>query len=128
DTVAGRLLAMPLSPSGEGEKNALELLSWMVARGLLEVKVAIPCDAHRRPVTTPALFHEKAGVIEDKTGDRLAFNGSINETPQGWAGNWESFHVFTSWTGDDGLKRVEEEEAGFRRLWADKAERVLVIE
>ena len=25
------------------------------------------------------IFHEKAGVIQDAEGNRLAFNGSINE-------------------------------------------------
>jgi SNF2 family DNA or RNA helicase len=128
DTVSGRLLAMPLTAGSAGEEAALEFVSWMVARGLLEVRVAVPCDAHRRPVASTVLFHEKAGVVEDKTGDRLAFNGSVNETPQGWAGNWESFHVFTSWSGEDGRKRVEDEEEGFARLWNDKVRHCLVID
>jgi len=81
-TVAGHLLKMPLQPASPHEEAALELVSWMVARGLLEVRVAIPCDAHRRPRPATGIFHEKAGVLEDKTGDRLAFNGSINETPK----------------------------------------------
>jgi superfamily II DNA or RNA helicase len=126
--VAGRLAASPLAAGSATEEAALELLSWMVAGGWLEVRVAVPCDAQRRPRATSGLFHEKAGIAEDKTGDRLAFNGSVNETPQGWQGNWESFHVFTSWSGDDGLRRVEDEEEGFARLWNDKAKHCLVID
>ena len=38
----------------------------MVARGHLEVKAAVPCDAERRPIADGALFHEKTGVIEDR--------------------------------------------------------------
>ncbi len=124
--VEEKLGEMPLDPSGPGEEDALELLSWMVARGFLEIKVGIPCGADRRPKATNLLFHEKAGVIADKTGDRLAFSGSLNETAQGWTGNWESFHVFTDWDG--GKAHVDAEEETFSRLWADKAPRCRVVE
>ena len=97
----------------------------MIANGFLEVKVAVPCDLDRRPIRDNSIFHEKTGIIEDKTGDRLAFNGSINETEFGWTRNWESFNVFTSW--NDGL-RVEGEEAGFAKLWANKARRAITLD
>ena len=69
--VQERLGAIPLQPPGDAERQALELLSWMVARGHLEMKVAIPCNAQRRPIAATVLFHEKAGVVEDKAGHRL---------------------------------------------------------
>lgn len=128
-TVQGRMLAMPLTPESDDECAALELLSWMVARRLLEVKVAVPCDQHRHPCPASGLFHEKAGVVEDKTGDRLAFNGSVNETASAWGGgNWESFHVFASWRHEGDRHRVEDEEAGFQRLWTNKARQCLVVD
>lgn len=105
--------------------DALELLAWMIAQGFLEVKVAIPCDSKRRPVHTTSLFHEKAGIIEDESGYRLAFNGSLNETVNGWAHNWESFHVFTSW---DGTKHLDGEEASFQKLWNDRSKAARVID
>lgn len=126
DTVAGMLLAMPLVGKSQGEKEALELLAWMVAKGYLEIKMAVPCDEHRNAVTSSAIFHEKAGVIEDKTGNKLAFAGSINETAYGWQHNWESFHVFCDWDG--GAKHVEAEERTFAQLWADKAKRARVLD
>lgn len=126
--VEDRLGAMPLDAVGDTERPALELLSWMIARGHLEMKVAVPCDGRRRPVATTVLFHEKAGIVEDKAGNRLAFNGSINETPQGWSGNWESFHAFPDWLGDSDRRRVDAEEQSFRRLWNDEAQRCLVID
>jgi len=88
--VQQRLSAMPLEPDGDAERQALELLSWMIARGHLEMRVAVPCDARRQPVAATVIFHEKAGIVEDKAGHRLAFNGSVNETAQGWSANWES--------------------------------------
>ena len=33
---------------GASRTDALELLAWMVAKGILEVKVAVPCDLNRR--------------------------------------------------------------------------------
>src|SRR5580704_6943559 len=112
------LTAMPLTPSDATMAEALELLAWMVAQGRLEVRVGIPCDAQRRPVPAEGLFHEKSGVVEDKTGDKIAFNGSLNETAAGWTRNWESLNVFTSWKD---LDRVSEEDANFGKLWAGQA-------
>jgi hypothetical protein len=117
---------MPLATASAAEREALELLAWMIAKGHLEVKVAVPCDAQRNPVAGTALFHEKAGVIEDKAGNRLAFAGSVNETAQGWLHNWESFHVFCDWEG--GAKHIEAEEQSFARLWADKSPRARVLD
>jgi hypothetical protein len=135
DTVAARLMANPLTPASEEQANALELLSWMVANGYLEVKVAVPCDLNRKPTAGLGVFHSKAGIIEDQAGNRLAFSGSINETPAGWllgdspdapGGNWEDFHVFLDWAG--GREHVSVQEESFARLWADRAKRCLVVD
>jgi SNF2 family DNA or RNA helicase len=115
----------PLVPLDQAMSEALELLAWLVAEGRLEVRVAVPCDAKRRPIPAEGLFHEKSGVVEDKTGDRLAFNGSLNETAAGWTKNWESLNVFTSWRD---AERVVEEEENFARLWADQAKHVITLD
>lgn len=101
------------------DREALELLAWMVGRQLLEVKLAVPCDERRRPTEGNSIFHEKAGIVEDKTGDRLAFVGSINETVQGWMHNSETFNVFTSY--GPAVAYVDAEEESFRCYWEDKA-------
>jgi SNF2 family DNA or RNA helicase len=125
DAVERSLIKMPALSADPRTIDALELVAWMVANGFLEVKLAVPCDQDRRPIRDNSIFHEKTGIIEDKTGDRLAFNGSVNETEYGWTRNWESFNAFTSW--NDG-PRVDEEEAGFAKLWADKAKRAITID
>lgn len=125
DAIAHRLLTVPLVPALPAQAAALELLAWLVAHGILEVKVAVPCDAQRRPLPGPALFHEKSGILEDPTGDTLAFSGSLNETAAGWQSNWESFHVYPSWSG--GAAHLAEEEKTFARLWNDQALRALVV-
>lgn len=124
-TVGRHLTTMPLDPQEDVTRQGLEILAWLVAQGQLDVKVAVPCDERRRPLAGSAIFHEKAGIVEDKTGQKVAFNGSLNETASGWQANFESLNVFTSWTDRD---RVAEEENHFARLWADKASRVMVVD
>jgi hypothetical protein len=93
EQVGRHLTAMPLTPDNAGMAEALELLAWMVAQGRLEVRVGVPCDGQRRLVPADGLFHEKSGIVEDKTGDKIAFNGSLNETAAGWTRNWESLNL-----------------------------------
>jgi SNF2 family DNA or RNA helicase len=125
NAIERRMLANPLAPSNQESIDALELLAWMVANGHLEVKVSIPCDENRRPTPAEGIFHEKSGIIEDERGDRVAFTGSNNETPSGWQGNWESFHVFTSWREPE---RVVDEESNFGKIWSGNARRVLTYD
>ena len=126
DLVEQRLASLPLAPPDPASSEALELLAWMIARGHLEVKVAVPCDPDGRPIPSDGIFHEKAGIVADRTGDRLAWNGSLNETAAGWRRNWESINVYTSWGPEPG--RVDDEEAGFARIWANRAKRVIVLD
>lgn len=125
-TVQQHLLKMPpLGAGNQQEADALELLAWMIAKGHLDVRVAIPCDENRKPVLDDSIFHEKTGVIEDKTGDRIAFTGSVNESASGWTRNWESFSVFTSWIDP---ARVDLEEESFLKIWSDKAKTVVTLD
>lgn len=125
DMVEQHVSAVPLSPPNQTQHDALELLAWMIARGLLDVRVAVPCDEHRRPIPADGIFHEKAGVIADKCGDKIAWNGSLNETGAGWKDNWESINVYTSW---DDPKRVSQEEENFARIWADKCSFIITLD
>jgi ERCC4-related helicase len=126
DTVGAAMLREHIDLHDADVLDALELLGWLVAKGYLEVKVAIPCDSQRQPIHSTTLFHEKAGIIEDEGGNLLAFNGSINETVAGWRHNWDSFHVYTSWTGT--AEHVLAEERSFQMLWADKATKVFIVD
>nr|WP_246776865.1 SNF2-related protein [Microvirga sp. VF16] len=123
--VEQHLRSAPLKPGDPTMAEALELLAWMVSHGHLEIRVAVPCDERRKPLPANGLFHEKSGIIEDKTGDRLAFNGSLNETEAGWTRNWESLNVFTSWRDPD---RVGEEDENFARIWANQARHVVTLD
>ncbi len=126
DQVERHLLDLPLAPPDNAAVDALALLAWMIARRHLEVKVAVPCDASRQPVVSGAIFHEKAGIIEDHASHKIAWTGSLNETTAGWQGNWESIQVFTSWGPEPG--RVTSEEQNFARLWDDRSPWAIVLE
>ena len=123
--VEQHLTRLPLAPPDAASTDALELLAWMVARGFLDVQVAVPCDADKNPVPADGIFHVKAGIIQDRGGDRIAWTGSLNETAAGWRQNWETISVFTSWGPEPG--RVDEEESNFTRIWDKKARRIKVL-
>ena len=126
EQVEKHLADMPLVAPDAAHEEVLELLSWMVSRGFLEVKVAVPCDGEGKPVADNSIFHEKTGIIEDRGGDKIAWTGSLNETAAGWTRNWETINVYRSWSAD--TERVEAEEANFAGLWANRPTSVIVID
>jgi superfamily II DNA or RNA helicase len=107
-------------------RDSLELLAWMVADKRLDVRVGVPCDDHKQPLGGEFIYHEKAGIMEDAEGNRLAFSGSLNETPAGWLHNTEAFHVYTSWGKT--AEHLAEEEKDFATLWHNRAKFTLVVE
>ena len=126
EQIEKHLTTLPLAPPDAGAADALELLAWMVARGHLDVKVAVPCNPEGKPVHDSAIFHEKTGIVEDRAGNRIAWTGSLNETAAGWRRNWESISVYTSWGPEP--ERVDGEERSFTRLWANRSTRVIVLD
>ncbi|GIW50774.1 MAG: hypothetical protein KatS3mg081_0129 [Gemmatimonadales bacterium] len=81
-------------------RRRLEVLAWMVAQGVLEVRVVLPTGPDGRPLPAGLArdyFHAKEGLFTDGCGHQLAFSGSVNETAQGWERNYEQFMVYTSW-------------------------------
>ena len=69
----------------EFELNHVKALGWMLANGLLEMKLAIvfnedgrACD--NESLSEKGLFHQKVGILQDIDGNEMSFSGSINET------------------------------------------------
>ena len=98
------------------DRNHLELAYWLVANGIMEVKVAIRGDR---------IFHSKSGIVEDAQGNRVAFAGSLNETLSGWRHNWESVDVYTE---SEGLAHLEARDREFQALWTNQATGLTVID
>ncbi len=99
---------------GSAADLAAELLAWLVQQGHMELKVGLPLR-NGQISNDGGIFHAKDGIIEDRHGDRLAFRGSINETPNGWSTNYEVFELFCNWRGEE--HRVDDKERHFLRLW-----------
>jgi len=134
DALLSRLDADLKPPESFAQLKHLEILSWLIQNQYLDIKIAIPLKENGLPEDSTQqldpqhIFHEKVGIFTDSKGDKLAFNGSNNESIGGWERNVESFHVYCSWEGGRELDRVEEEVARFEQLWYDVSPNVRVFD
>ena len=92
-------------------KRALDLLTWLVAQGRIDIKVAFVQEGNR-------IFHPKEGILTDAEGNRIAFSGSANETRAAWRDNYERTTVFTDWREPH---RVDDAQNDFDLLWQGKS-------
>jgi ERCC4-related helicase len=119
-TLAQHLAAHLTEPRTLAEMKRLEILSWLIQVGRLDIRIAIPFNPDTDRQGQPNyLFHEKVCIFTDAQGQQLATNGSNNESGRGWENNVESFHVFCSWEGQRDLTRVQDEVSRFEQLWHD---------
>ncbi len=134
DALLNRLDADFQPPETLAQLKHFEILSWLIQNQYLDIKIAIPLKENGIPevseqqVDPRHIFHEKVGIFTDSNGDKLAFNGSNNESIAGWERNVESFHVYCDWEGGKELDRVEEEVSRFEQLWYDLAPNVRIFE
>jgi len=105
-------------------KESIRAFAWMLAKDLLEIKIAIPMKSYTDEFE--AIFHPKIGIIEDNYGNKISFSGSINETGVGWLGNIEEFKVFRSWE-DIEQEYFKSDEIKFSKLWNNLSDKVEVI-
>ncbi len=104
--------------------DRLMLLTWLIAHGHLEIKIACPSDSS--PTYPHAVYHEKTGVFLDDNNNAVAFSGSSNETVGGLLSNFESIDVHWSW--DDTQERVQQKVDNFTRLWNNNTDKLEVID
>jgi len=101
-------------------RDRLGALAWLVASGLLEVRIALPVDADGKPYEPGrmgALFHPKSGILRDVEGNTISFQGSVNETGAAWARNREKFEVKRSWFAGLDEQDIAYEAKEFERIW-----------
>lgn len=103
------------------EENTLAAISWMIADGIVEFRLALP-----RERLAGGDFHDKFGIFTDSQGDRISFNGSYNDSIQGLR-NYESIKVFSSW--EPAFKPLVDADASrFERLWNNEDPNVRVFD
>ncbi|MEB3231219.1 MAG: helicase-related protein [Leptolyngbyaceae bacterium] len=134
DAVAANLEASLTPPENFAQLKRLEILSWLIQSGFLDIKIAIPLKRDGTPLDPDGaldinhIFHEKVCIFTDTEGHQLATSGSNNESSSGWQHNIESFHVFCSWENPRELARVQEEVLRFEQLWNNLMPNVRVFE
>ena len=109
----------------EDVKTGVELLAWMVAKGVLEVRVAVRVHGDSGvPMAfddaSDGYVHEKWAVFADGDGNRLYVSGSLNESRTALVHNAENIDVHADWWGEIERHRADEAEASFEAVWNDR--------
>ncbi|MBJ6610744.1 MAG: DEAD/DEAH box helicase family protein [Candidatus Thiothrix moscowensis] len=100
--------------------HRLNILSWMVANGRLEIKYAL-----RRK----GMYHEKIGIMKDSSGECLVFQGSANETTNALLPdlNFESISVYPSWKIEIFEEYAKPYIQRFDRLWNNESKNTVTV-
>ena len=120
EKIGHELLTLIADVSDELFQNRFDTLSWLVAHGRLEVKIAL---------RQRGMYHDKVGIIGDEAGDKIVFAGSANESTNALlpTHNYESINVFPTWRSE--LEDwYEPHIASFERLWKNESEATAVID
>ncbi|MEB7777108.1 DEAD/DEAH box helicase family protein [Staphylococcus equorum] len=99
------------------EDDTLNVLSWLIYQGQLDIKIAF--------TTNGSIYHEKFGVFTDKNNDAIAFSGSANETYNGLSQNFEKIDVYSM---AQDKHRIENAIEDFEKLWSNETNELKVID
>jgi hypothetical protein len=109
----------------EEAERGVELLSWMVRHGYLEIKVAlrrhaqtgqsIPLDS-----SDDGYVHEKWALGHDEAGETLYASGSWNESETALKRNAENIDVDCSWQGNKERLKIADAVRSFETLWENE--------
>ncbi len=91
------------------DRHFFECLSYLVAKGRLEVRITYPRGRN-------GIAHSKCGCFSDGE-TKIAFEGSCNFTRQAMLENVEGISVFPSWEGEGDRKRIRSIEERFNRIF-----------
>lgn len=105
------------------KEETLVALAWMIADGIVEFKLALPCNE------LTGEFHDKFGYFEDAEGNCLSFQGSNNESKNGIFNNYESFTIFSSWDDSSKIRQFSKhEKTRFLKIWNGEYENLRVYD
>lgn len=100
----------------------MNLLANLISKGIMDIRIALTVNKNGY-----GMYHEKVGVIEDVSGDKIAFSGSNNETAAAMFDNFETMDVFRSWGDDSESDRVISKEESFDKLWENDTPKMAVL-
>lgn len=99
------------------EDDTLNILAWLICKGILEIKIAY--------TENDSIYHEKFGVFYDNYGNKIAFSGSSNETVGGIKNNFEKVDVYFK---ESEIARIEDAILDFENLWNNNTKGLDVID
>jgi hypothetical protein len=106
----------------EEAERGVELLSWMVRHGYLEIKVALRRHAQTGQSISldsseDGYVHEKWALGHDEAGETLYASGSWNESETALKRNAENIDVDCSWQGEKERLKIADAVRSFETLW-----------
>jgi superfamily II DNA or RNA helicase len=85
-------------------------IAWMIADGILKIRFAVPKEK------LSGDFHDKFGIMEDSSGNTVAFHGSQNDSETALS-NYEAYTIDCDWLSDRDAEGVRHQKKRFDRLW-----------
>ncbi|MBQ8068454.1 MAG: DEAD/DEAH box helicase family protein [Solobacterium sp.] len=116
------LLSALDDPDDKFGKERLNILCHLISSGAMDIKVAITCFSE----DDIGMYHEKIGIFEDSLGNKVAFEGSLNESANAFNNNFEQIRVFKSW--DKSTSFVYDVESDFDEMWANQTNKIEVFQ
>lgn len=120
EVIKNALIRELKEPNNESESDRLALLADLIAKGILDIKVAIIDNGI-------GIYHEKLGLMEDQNNNVVVFSGSMNESETAIRKNYETIDVFCSWSDKDS-DRVREKKQAFDDIWNGYESGIEVLE
>ena len=90
----------------------LDTLAELVARGILDVKVASVKNDF-------GIYHDKLGILADRVGNNVVFYGSPNSSANAYLNNYEKIRVVRDWIQGEG-EAVRDEISEFDSMWENR--------
>lgn len=113
---------LELLNTGKALSRSSEILSWLIARDKIAIKIAVvDDDTYRR-----GLYHEKLGYFEDEESNLVVFSGSANESHRAVKANFEQIDVFRSWRKRE-RARAEQKKRDVDRLWSGQTSGLKIL-
>lgn len=105
-------------------QERLNLLACLIEKGILNIKIAFTENEKEKTI---GMYHEKLGLMEDSSGNKIAFSGSMNESYNAMVNNYETVDVFCSWKSESEKTRVLQKEEAFSKIWGNYDSKLKVM-
>lgn len=127
DDISNILLKSIIEPCNDYEKDYLNYLANLISLGYLDIKIAVLKKEYWTNGINPnkTMFHTKIGILRDEEKNIIGFDGSANDTDNGYVNNFESITLLSSWNNPIILNSLVET---FEKNWNNSRERYEFME